>query len=198
MLILLAFGSDRYRLWAVVTCALIAAAIALVVFLIVRAEAFAHRLGHAAGRMVRRFRSSVDPQTWAVAATEFRGHVADKYSRGFPWSLAGLLVMVLADACILLASLRFVGVTPAQVPAYEVIGVFFVAYPLTLPPFMGLGVYDVVLLGVFIELGGDVIEPEVIAALTVWRAVTILGPIIMGVLTTLHWRWREARAGVAA
>ena len=98
--------------------------------------------------------------------------------------------MVLTDACILLLSMRFVGVSASDVPAYEVIGMFFLAYPLTLPPLMGLGIFDVVLLGAFMELGGAALEPELVAALTVWRAVTILGPMMLGGIVTLVWRRR--------
>ena len=53
---------------------------------------------------------------------------------------------------------------------------------------MGLGILDVVLLGAFVELGGQAIEPEVIAALTVWRAMTILGPMLLGIGASAWWR----------
>jgi uncharacterized membrane protein YbhN (UPF0104 family) len=136
----------------------------------------------------------VDPEVWAGAATGFQEHVAAGYRRAFPRSLLVLTAMVLTDACILLLALRFVGVAAADLPAYEVIGMFFLAYPLTLPPMMGLGIFDVVLLGAFMEVGGDALEPQLVAALTVWRAVTILGPVLLGAVVTLVWRRRTGKA----
>ena len=125
------------------------------------------------------------------SATGFQEHISADYHRAFPRSLLVLTAMVLTDACILLLSLRFVGVSATDVPAYEVIGMFFLAYPLTIPPLMGLGIFDVVLLGAFMELGGAALEPELVAALTVWRAVTILGPMMIGGVVTLVWRGRS-------
>jgi len=51
-----------------------------------------------------------------------------------------------------------------------------------------------VLLGAFMEIGGDALEPELVAALTVWRAVTILGPVMLGGVVTLVWRRRLGAA----
>jgi hypothetical protein len=106
--------------------------------------------------------------------------------------------MVLSDACILLLALRFVGVSAAELPAYEVIGMFFLAYPLTLPPLMGLGIYDVVLLGAFMELGGAALEPELVAALTVWRATTLVGPVLLGGVAAVWWRRTAATSATSA
>jgi hypothetical protein len=181
--------------------ALISVAVAVVmtvlVSLAVHRERFAAQLGRAAAGTVRRVRSSVDPEAWAGAATGFQEHVSARYRRAFPRSLLALSAMVLSDACILLLAIRFVGVPAEAVPAYEVIGIFFLAYPLTLPPMMGLGIYDVVLLGAFMEVGGDLLEPELVAALTVWRAVTILGPVLLGGLVALVWRRRRGMTAEA-
>jgi uncharacterized membrane protein YbhN (UPF0104 family) len=197
LLVLLVFGAGTEHLLVAAVSGLVAVVIAVLVHRVVHSEGFAVRLGTAAGRVARRVRSSVDPATWAAATTEFQGHVSDRYRRGFPRSLLGLLAMVLCDALILLLTLRFVGVTADEVTAYEVIGTFLLAYPLTLPPFMGLGVYDLVLLGAFVEFGGDLVEPEVVAALTVWRAVTLVGPVLLGVASTAYWRSSSPAPGDA-
>ncbi len=192
LLVLAGLSSGTHRVWPGVASGLVAVTIAVVVSMMVRQDRFAARFGRVAATAVGRFRSSVDPAVWERAATDFRGHVASGYRRAFPRSLVALTVMVLSDATILLLSLRFVGVSATEVPAYEVIGVFFLAYPLTLPPLMGLGVFDLALLAACMELGGTELEPEVVAALSVWRAVTLLGPVLMGGLTLLAWR-RRAR-----
>lgn len=189
--VLFVLGNGTQRVAAAVASVVVAVVMAVVVTLMVRRETFAVRLGRAAGRIAQRVRSSVDPEEWVTSATGFQEHIAAGYHRAFPRSLLLLTVMVLTDACILLLSLRFVGVSATDVPAYEVIGIFFLAYPLTLPPLMGLGIYDVVLLGAFMELGGAALEPELVAALTVWRAVTILGPMALGGVVMLVWRSRS-------
>lgn len=172
----------------------VAVVMTVLVSLAVRREAFAAKLGRTAASVARRVRPSVDPDAWMRSATGFQEHVAAGFRRAFPRSLLALSLMVLADACILLLAIRFVGVPAEAVPAYEVIGVFFLAYPLTLPPMMGMGIYDVVLLAACMEIAGDVHEPELIAALTVWRAVTLLGPVALGGVATLVWRRRSRDA----
>jgi putative heme transporter len=186
--ILLLVRGETMRPWAVAASAAVAVTIAVVLIMVVRSEAFAERTGAAGARLVRRFRSTVDADAWAAAAVQFQGNVSERFRRGLPLSLAGLVVMVLADATVLLLSLRFVGVSAAQLPTVDVIATFYIFYPLTLPPLMGLGVLDVALLGTFMEVGGDALEPEIVAALTVWRALTLLGPIILGVGASAYWR----------
>ena len=188
--VLVILGSGTSKVAGAVASIAIAVALAVVVSLAVRREQFAARLGRSAAHIVRRVRSSVDPEAWVRSSTGFQQHIVADYRRAFPRSLLALSAMVLSDACILLLAIRFVGVPAGAVPAYEVIGIFFLAYPLTLPPMMGLGIYDVVLLGAFMEVGGDALEPELVAALTVWRAVTILGPVMLGAIVTLVWRRR--------
>ena len=188
LVILLVARGEARSLWAVAGSAVIAIAIAVLLVLVVRSEVFAARAGAAGGRLARRFRSTVDADAWAATAVEFQDNVSQRFKRGLPRSLAGLVVMVLADATVLLLTLRFVGVGAEQVPTVDVIATFFIAYPLTLPPLMGLGVLDVVLLGTFMEVGGDALEPEIVAALTVWRALTLVGPVVLGVGASAYWR----------
>jgi putative heme transporter len=188
--VLTVLGSGTSQVAGALVSVAIAVALAVLVSLAVRREQFAARLGRRAATIVRRVRSSVDPESWVRSSTGFQQHIVADYHRAFPRSLVALSAMVLSDACILLLAMRFVGVPAEAVPAYEVIGIFFLAYPLTLPPMMGLGIYDVVLLGAFMEVGGDALEPELVAALTVWRAVTILGPVVLGGIVALVWRRR--------
>lgn len=193
LLVLVVLGEGTQRTAAVAASVLVALVLATGTTLLVRSDATAATLGHRAGSVVRRVRPSVDPQAWSDAAARFQGHVAGEYARGFPRSLVGLLLMVVVDGSILLLCLRFVGVGAAELASYEVIGIFLVAYPLTLPPLMGLGVLDLVLLGAFTDIGGVQLEADVIAALTVWRAVTLLGPVLLGAVTTVHWRAEQRR-----
>ena len=118
----------------------------------------------------------------------FRRHVVKGFQSHLWVSLAGLLVVVLTDATIVLLSLRFVGVTAADVPALDVYAAFCVLYPLTLFPLAGLGILDGLLLSDLLDVGGSGIEGAAIAALVVWRAVTLGGPIMLGGVCLAAWR----------
>lgn len=176
------------HVWLALGSGLIAVTIVVVVYLIIRAESFATALGRRAGRLGQRVRSSIDPEQWAEATAEFRGHMVDKFRRGFPRSLLGLTVMVLVDALMLAMAIRFVGVEAGEVALLIIVATYFVAYPLTLFPLMGLGILDAVLLAAYVNVGGLEIEPELVAALVVWRVVTILGPITLGAGALALWR----------
>lgn len=65
--------------------------------------------------------------------------------------------------------------------------------PLTLLPLAGLGVLDAELLAAFTEIAGLSWESEIVAALVVWRTITIGGPLLMGAITVLLGRRGTAR-----
>jgi uncharacterized membrane protein YbhN (UPF0104 family) len=99
--------------------------------------------------------------------------------------------MVLADSLILLMALRFVGVGPAVLSWTEIVGGFLLVYPLTLMPLFGLGVLDAALVAAWTATAGTEWEAEIVAALVVWRSVTILGPLAAGGITLALWRRRH-------
>jgi len=145
--------------------------------------------------VVARVRSSVDPQVWEMATVDFRGRMAETLRKGLLPSMVALLGMVLCDALVLTLSLRFVGVDATVLTAPDIVGAFLISYPLTLMPLVGLGVLDAVLLAAWTEIAGLEWEPEIVAGLIVWRAFTILGPLILGAGTLLLWRRQSSAAG---
>lgn len=70
---------------------------------------------------------------------------------------------------------------------------------------IGMVLCDAVLLGTWVTIAGVAYEPEIVAGLVVWRTLTILGPLALGLLTFAVWRrrystgvsLREIRAGAA-
>jgi uncharacterized membrane protein YbhN (UPF0104 family) len=106
--------------------------------------------------------------------------------------------MVLSDSAILLLALRSVGIGAEQLSVIDVIGAFLIAYPLTLMPLAGLGILDAALLAAYTEIAGLPWEAEIVAALVVWRTITILGPLALGALTVVWWRRGAARSAAAA
>lgn len=172
-------------------CGLLAAAILAVLLAVMMKRELAVRAGTTAGRAVRRVRASVDPDAWAESTVRFRRHVVGKIRDGLPRALAVLVAMVLCDALLLTLALRFVGASAAAVPAVEIFAIFLVAYPLTLLPVSGLGVMDAVILAALVEVGGLEVEPAAVAGLMVWRVVTVVTPLMMGMASIAYWRSRS-------
>jgi uncharacterized membrane protein YbhN (UPF0104 family) len=182
------------QVWAAIVSFVVAGLIVAALVVVARGEAFARLLGRQAGRVAARVRDDVDAEAWADAVSRFRERMSERLFRGLPVSLLALGAMVLTDGCVVLASLRMVGLDEALVPVLFVLGTFLVLYPLTALPLAGLGVLDAALVVAYAELAGDAAEPEIVAALVVWRAVTILGTLALGAATFLRWRW-QVRSG---
>ncbi|WP_147917018.1 hypothetical protein [Ruania zhangjianzhongii] len=171
----------------------VAAVLLAGVLLLVRTDSWAAWWGRTAGRMVRRVRSSVDPEAWARACVQFRGAIAARFGYGFPRSLAVLVLMLAADMMILFCALRFVGVGGDQLSVLDVAIAFLFAYPLTAFAMSGLGLVDMVALASLVEAGGDAVQEPALAALIIWRVFTVAGPLISGLGAVWLWR-RSTRA----
>jgi hypothetical protein len=174
----------------------LAAGIALITMmrLGVRDREAAWRLGGKLGRLIHRVRSSADPESWAARTQDFRDHVAGRFSFALPRSLGALFVMTLVDAGLLALALRFVGVPARALPVVIVVGGFLVWFPLTIFPLSGLGLLDAVLVGVYTASAGERFESRIVAALTVYRLVSIAGTLVLGALASWVWRWTLRRA----
>jgi putative heme transporter len=190
LLLLFSIGSVHALdpLIALVTLALGVTLIAML-RLGVRDREAARRLGRRIGRLAQRIRSSVDPESWGIRSRDFRDHVADRFAYALPRSLGMLFVMTLVDAGLLVLALRFVGVPTAALPALVVVGGFLVWFPLTIFPLSGLGLLDAVLVGIYTSTAGERFESEIVAALTVYRFVSIGGAVVLGALASVLWRW---------
>jgi uncharacterized membrane protein YbhN (UPF0104 family) len=184
------------QVWSAVLSLLVAASIVVALVLVARGERFARLLGHRAGILVSRFREGVDPDEWSDKVAGFRSTMSTRLRRGLPPSLAALAAMVITDGLIVLLCLRIVGVDSALLPAVLILGGFFVAYPLTALPLAGLGVLDAALVVAYTETAGVDAEPAIVAALVVWRVVTILGTLALGAISFAWWRWQISRGRI--
>jgi uncharacterized membrane protein YbhN (UPF0104 family) len=174
--------------WLDLVSVLIAVLILGGILLTVRTDTWARWVGIRAGRVTRAVRADVDPDRWADACVRFRGDIASTFGHAFPRAIGVTQIMLLADYLVLLLALRFVGVGAGTVSAAEVAVAFLFAFPLTALPVSGLGVVDALVLASVVESGGDDVQEPAIAALIVWRVLTLLGPLLMGFLATALWR----------
>jgi len=172
----------------------------IVIFaLALRTDAAAARIGNwAAGvasvflRLVRR-----PPATgWDIAVTRFRQKTIGLLRSRWHFLTLATLVSHLSLYLVLLLTLRHVGVSNSEVNWAEVLAVFAFARLVTAIPLTpgGLGVMELALIGGMVAAGGP--RPEVVAAVLVYRVLTYLLPIPLGVLCYLFWRrnrsWRRS------
>jgi uncharacterized membrane protein YbhN (UPF0104 family) len=186
-------GSAGYR-WGDLISLAVAAAIAGGVALVLRSDGLARLVGLRCGRLAARFRRHVDPERWAQACVDFRGHLSARFRRGFPRSLAGMAAMLATELVLLVLCLRFVGVARSDVGIGDIAIAFLFAYPLTILPFTGIGIVDALVVAALVEAGGPDVEAPAVAALVVWRVFTLGLPIAMGLGAVVLWRrGRRAR-----
>lgn len=194
-LVLLAIvGAESGNVGLAVLFAIGAVAILVGLFVVLAHKRWAVLLGRVAASVAQRLRREADPEQWSQAVVDFRSRVTSGLPGKLAWSMLALVLMVIADATILLLAIRFTGIGADLLPLVLVLGTFCTAYPLTVLPLFGFGVLDGALLAAFTEVAGLEHEPSIVAALAVWRGVTLLGSLVLGVIVTLYWR-RQTRGG---
>ena len=170
-------------------------AAAIVVFaLMLRSEDQARRFGLLAGRVATRLLGLVrrPPVTgWELATVKFRTRTVGLIQRRWVPITVTSLVSHLSLYLVLLVTLRHVGVSDAEVSWAEVLAVFAFARLATAIPLTpgGAGFVEAVLIGGLVAAGGA--KPQVVAAVLVYRALTWLLPIPVGIGTYLWWRRRS-------
>src|SRR6185312_5301493 len=181
---------------AVVGLALLAAMVAGL-SLLMRSESFAVRAGRAlqpavaiSCRVVRRpvsidipgsllgFR---DQASALITARGWRISVATAASNLTLW-------------LVLLACLRGIGLSQAQVPWQTSLAAFAFVRLLTVLPITpgGLGITELGLIGTLVAAAGHQASTQVTAAVLLYRAVTYLPPIPLGAIACLIWRHAPA------
>lgn len=188
LLLLAAEGYDATYAAVAVISGLVAVAIALTLILVVRADRFAAAVGRLGGRIAHRFRpDQVDPEHWADVMVRFRSSAAHTLRTRWAWAMLTMLGLLVVDAVFLTATMRFMGLSSAELTFAEILAGYLCAYPLTALPFAGIGVLDAALIALYTERGASD-EATVIAALLVWRLATVLLPLLLGMVAYAMWR----------
>jgi putative heme transporter len=176
--------------------ALVAAVVGLGMLL--RSEAAAARIGNGAARVataIRRMFGRGPATGWDRATVKFRGRTILLLRARWHWITLATLVSHLSLFLVLLLALRFVGVGADQVSIAEALAVFAFARLLTAIPFTpgGLGVIELALITGLSTAGGP--RALVAAAVLIFRALTFVLPIPIGLGTYVFWRrnrsWRR-------
>ncbi len=180
---------------ALTTIALVGAAVFTVVVgllvLVFWSESFATDLGNFVARTVNRVWARIgrEPVAWGGATfASFRTQTVGLIRRR--WWLLTLVALLgnLTVFLVLLCSLRAVGVTAGEVTWIQAFAAWSVARVIQLIPLTpgGLGVVEVGLTSVLVAFGGD--NAEVVAATLVYRFLTIVPTLLLGLATIVVWR----------
>jgi uncharacterized membrane protein YbhN (UPF0104 family) len=183
---------------------------AVVVFgLLLRSDRLARALGRTLGRVIDWFRRLLHKQEvggWEERSSAFRTDTIGLLRHRWIWLTVATLLSHISLYLVLLVALRHVGVSESELSWIAVLAAFsFVrlisALPLT-PGGVGvveLGYSAVLTLGM-----DDITSAKVVAAILVFRAVTYLLPIPLGVAAYVIWRinksWKmpeQQRAAIA-
>jgi uncharacterized protein (TIRG00374 family) len=205
LILALSGGANRLLLSAAgVGLALLAAAIVVLV-LASTSERFARAVGRAGGRVVSRLRRLVrkGPVTgWDEAFARFQRNSAVLIRRRWHLLTVATLVSHLSLFWVLLACLRDLGIGPEVVSWPEALGAFALVRLATAVPITpgGLGLVEVGMTAALVVVAGDgeLVEAGIMAAVLLFRALTYLFQVMLGVVCYLLWQRearRQARAG---
>jgi uncharacterized membrane protein YbhN (UPF0104 family) len=158
-----------------------------------RRERTARRLGAKVQRplswlLVKRGKAPVEDAP--AKAADLRAKALAVVHRGWRTGLAGVAANLLLTYLILLASLRFVGVSSAELSAAEAFAAFSIAFwagavfPVT---GSGLGVVDAVLVAMLVELG-SADDDALVAAALLWRVFYSVLTLPLGAVTLSRFR----------
>jgi hypothetical protein len=192
VLAVIALPIMEIQVWMAIGGTVAAAALIGALAVISKGERAAGGFGRSSANLLRRLRPSIDPEGWSAALVRFQQQSAaglfGKIGRATP-TMLGFIVL---DGIVLITCLRFVGVPGEHIGYLAVLAGLLSLYPLTIFPFAGLGVLDAALI-VLINAEGVADPADLIAAMVIWRAATILLPLLPGLATITAWRRRQAR-----
>ena len=188
---------ESAQVWLAIGGAAAAAALFSALVVIARGEKAAGNLGRWAARVVRRLRPKVDPEAWAAALGRFQRESAAGLNGRIGRATPIMLAFIVVDSLVILACLRFVGVPGEHVEYLAVLAALLCLYPLTIFPFAGLGILDAAIIAL-INADGAADPADLVAALVIWRAATLLLPLLPGLFTLTRWRRQQARAAAVA
>jgi uncharacterized protein (TIRG00374 family) len=162
-------------------------------------ERVARGIGHAIGllsaKVRRRLRRPLRVDA-GISAMRFRRQAIDVLRRRGGRLTTGMVIYHATQFALLFVALRAVGVTAGQVSWVQALAAYSAANLLTALPVTpgGIGILELGLAGALIAAGGA--HAETVAAVLVYRTVSLLLPVPVGAITYAVWRcssrWRRA------
>jgi uncharacterized protein (TIRG00374 family) len=178
---------------------ILAAGTMLVLVWVTRSERFARASGRVAGRFVSALRRPFHKPPvdgWEESFAKFQRMSAGLLKGRWHWLTLATVVSHVSLFWVLLGCLRFIGIGPDVIPWPEALEAFAVVRLATVLPLTpgGLGMVEVGTTAALMFVAGEDsgLGSEVVAAVLLFRALTYLLQVILGVLSYVVWR-REMR-----
>jgi uncharacterized membrane protein YbhN (UPF0104 family) len=148
------------------------------------------RIGKLAGAIARRFRRGPF-EGWGTRLAGFRAQSIDLLRSRWHWVTLATVVSHLSLFFMLLAALRHMGVAAESVTGPEALAAFAVVRLLTALPITpgGLGVVELGYTTALVLAGGQ--EELVVAAVLIYRALSYLLQVPLGLIAWTIWRTRD-------
>jgi uncharacterized protein (TIRG00374 family) len=189
-------GIEGSRDALLTTAAVIGASVFTVVVgvlaLVLWTDSLARAVGDLAERLLSRLLAGVHKgpvSGWPDAFVRFRRETVDLIRRRWALLTAAAIAGNLAVFLVLLVSLRAVGTDSSEVTAIEAFAGWSLARALQLIPLTpgGVGPVELGLTAILVGFGGP--NAEVVAAVLIYRAFTVLPTLVLGLATIGAWRW---------
>jgi uncharacterized membrane protein YbhN (UPF0104 family) len=170
----------------------------VLVWLMLRSETFSRRIGTLAGRFARWARGVVhrrpSEQDFAEAAVRFRDDLRQTWSQRGGRVMSAVIAVYVLNGIILAVSMRAVGLGTDELPVGSIAVVYTLVRLLTIVNFTpgGVGVTEALYVSGFLAVTGGSDESQIVAGVILFRGLTYAGPIVLGVLALLIWRFRRA------
>jgi putative heme transporter len=160
-------------------------------------DRLARDLGDAAARFVSWLRRRIrrGPVSWGGAAfVRFRHDTVGLLRRRWQWLTLATLAGHLTVFIVLVVSLRAVGVDADRVSLAEAFASWSLVRVLGALPITpgGVGVVELGLTGLLVGFGGR--SAAVVAAVLLYRFLTVVPTLALGLLGVATWRWHRPRA----
>ena len=185
---------------AVLTTAAIVGSIVLTVavgalVLVFWSASFARAIGGVAERLVARAwpPPADSARNWPTRLAEFRGATIDLIRRRWAALTVAAVVGNLAVFVVLLLSVRAVGIGSSQLTWVEAFAGWSLARTLQQIPLTpgGVGPVELGLTGILVGFGGP--NAAVVAAVLLYRALTVVPTLVLGLATVVVWRRLDPR-----
>jgi putative heme transporter len=165
---------------------------------IMRSEGFARHFGALTGRVVRWFyglaRRQPSDEDFVAATLRFREGIAQTWKeRGLRVS-AAVVGNYVVQGVIFGLSIRAVGLDSSDVPLGAIAVVYTIVRLLTIVNFTpgGVGVTEALYTTALLTVTDGADQSLVVAAVFLFRGLTYIGPILLGAVSLLIWRFRSS------
>ncbi len=184
--------SDAFLSTVAVVGAVVFAVAVCLLALVFWSDGLARGVGEAVESATNRLRRIVRKRPlvgWPDRLVAFRRSTVDLIRRRWAWLTLAALAGNITVFAVLLVCLRAVGIGASEVTWVEAFAAWSLARALQLIPLTpgGVGPVELGMTGILVGFGGA--NVEVVAAVLLYRAFTILPTLLLGLATIGAWRW---------